>query len=161
MAAAEAEVVAIDARTPLFQPESVPCIYQFRFIPVLLRTSVWNCFKQRLFLLHPAACFHIDKEHHEGCLLFMIVCSCNVLTDHDVRNAVSAASDLPRNAKQIYGCLGCSAECGRCARTIKTIIDEALGACAKECCSGCPHSRHAANDEPAQEAAPAFALAAC
>jgi len=91
----------------------------------------------------------------------MIVCSCNVLSDHDVRSAVSAASDLPRNPKQIYGCLGCSAECGRCARTIKTIIDEALGACAKECCSGCPHSRHAANDEPAQENAPAFALAAC
>ena len=81
----------------------------------------------------------------------MIVCSCNVLSDHDVRSAVSAASDLPRNPKQIYGCLGCSAECGRCARTIKTIIDEALGACAKACCSGCPHSRHAANDEPAQE----------
>ena len=78
----------------------------------------------------------------------MIVCSCNVLTDHDVRNAVSAAADLPRNAKQIYGCLGCSAECGRCARTIKTIIDEALGACAKACCAGCPHSRHAANDGP-------------
>jgi bacterioferritin-associated ferredoxin len=56
----------------------------------------------------------------------MIVCSCNVLTDHDVRSAVSAAEDLPRNAKQLYGCLGCSAECGRCARTIKTIIDEAL-----------------------------------
>jgi bacterioferritin-associated ferredoxin len=71
----------------------------------------------------------------------MIVCSCNVLTDHDVRSAVSAAEALPRNAKQIYGCLGCSAECGRCARTIKTIIDEALGACAKACCSGCPHSQ--------------------
>jgi bacterioferritin-associated ferredoxin len=91
----------------------------------------------------------------------MIVCSCNVLSDHDVRNAVSAAADLPRNPKQIYGCLGCSAECGRCARTIKTIIDEALGVCAKECCSGCPHSRHAANDEPAQEVTQAFALAAC
>jgi bacterioferritin-associated ferredoxin len=92
----------------------------------------------------------------------MIVCSCNVLSDHDVRNAVSAASDLPRNPKQIYGCLGCSAECGRCARTIKTIIDEALGSCAKHCCTGCPHT-HAANDEPAQEssATPAFALAAC
>jgi bacterioferritin-associated ferredoxin len=74
-------------------------------------------------------------------LVFMIVCSCNVLTDHDVRSAVNGAEDLPRNAKQIYGCLGCSAECGRCARTIKTIIDEALGACAKACCSGCPHSQ--------------------
>jgi hypothetical protein len=48
---------------------------------------------------------------------------------------------LARHPKQIYGCLGCSAECGRCARTIKTIIDEALGACAKSCCSGCPHSQ--------------------
>jgi bacterioferritin-associated ferredoxin len=71
----------------------------------------------------------------------MIVCSCNVLTDQDVRSAVNGAEDLPRNAKQIYGCLGCSAECGRCARTIKKIIDEALGACAKACCSGCPHSQ--------------------
>ena len=71
----------------------------------------------------------------------MIVCSCNVLSDHDVRSAVHGAEDLPRNPKQLYGCLGCSAECGRCARTIKSILDEALGACAKACCSGCPHSQ--------------------
>jgi bacterioferritin-associated ferredoxin len=100
----------------------------------------------------------------------MIVCSCNVLSDHDVRNAVSAASDLPRNPKQIYGCLGCSAECGRCARTIKTIIDEALGACAKECGAGCRHTR-LVDGEQVQEISvqetsagptvPAFALAAC
>lgn len=95
----------------------------------------------------------------------MIVCSCNVISDHDVRNAVVAAGDLPRSAKQIYGCLGCSAECGRCARTIKTIIDEALGPCARACCSGCPHT-HAANDESAEEPvqelpAQEFALAAC
>jgi bacterioferritin-associated ferredoxin len=75
-----------------------------------------------------------------GLQLAMIVCSCNVLSDRDVRSAVESAQNLPRNAKQLYGCLGCSAECGRCARTIKTIIDEALGACAKSCCSGCPHS---------------------
>ena len=87
----------------------------------------------------------------------MIVCSCNVLSDDDVRSAVIAATeDLPRNAKQIYGCLGCSAECGRCARTIKTIIDEALGACAKACCSGCPHSRTDADVHDHDE----FALAA-
>jgi bacterioferritin-associated ferredoxin len=93
----------------------------------------------------------------------MIVCSCNVLSDHDVRNAVSASSELRRNAKQIYGCLGCSAECGRCARTIKSIIDEALGTCAKSCCVGCPHSHNsdshgAAAEEPAETE---FALAAC
>jgi len=71
----------------------------------------------------------------------MIVCSCNVFTDHDVRNAVSVAQMPPRTPGQIYGCLGCSAQCGRCARTIKKIMDEALGACAKSCCSGCPHSQ--------------------
>jgi bacterioferritin-associated ferredoxin len=85
----------------------------------------------------------------------MIVCSCNILSDDDVRNAVSTAEQLPRNAKQIYGCLGCSAECGRCARTIKTIIDEALGACAEACCPGCPHSEAAA--EPHVPAEFAFA----
>jgi bacterioferritin-associated ferredoxin len=91
---------------------------------------------------------------------FMIVCSCNVLSDHDVRSAVEAAGDLPRSAKQLYGCLGCSAECGRCARTIKTIIDEALGPCAKACCSGCPHSR-AQNDYAEEHFGHAeFALAA-
>ena len=80
----------------------------------------------------------------------MIVCSCNVLSDHDVRDAVNSADDLPRNAKQIYGCLGCSAECGRCARTIKGIIDEALGACARACQAGCPHS-HATRPNPRPE----------
>lgn len=85
----------------------------------------------------------------------MIVCSCNVLSDHDVRHAVNSADDLPRSPKQIYGCLGCSAECGRCARTIKTIIDEALGACAEACQAGCPHNRAAAEPPSAE-----FALAA-
>ena len=88
----------------------------------------------------------------------MIVCSCNVLSDHDVRHAVNSADDLPRNAKQIYGCLGCSAECGRCARTIKGIIDDALGACARACQTGCPHShRPAPGETPAGRE---FALAA-
>jgi bacterioferritin-associated ferredoxin len=96
--------------------------------------------------------FYITK----GCSVSMIVCSCNVLSDDDVRDAVNASEALPRNAKQIYGCLGCSAECGRCARTIKTIIDEALGACAEACHSGCPHSRAGAEPQVHGE----FALAA-
>jgi bacterioferritin-associated ferredoxin len=100
--------------------------------------------------------YFISQHHRTGWLPRMIVCSCNVLSDHDVRNAVSASADLPRSAKQIYGCLGCNAECGRCARTIKTIIDEALGACAKSCCAGCPHSDEAADEAVLAE----FALAA-
>jgi bacterioferritin-associated ferredoxin len=92
------------------------------------------------FASHRALQYLISTASPNEPFIFMIVCSCNVLSDHDVRSAVNGAEDLPRNAKQIYGCLGCSAECGRCARTIKAIIDDALGACAKACCSGCPHS---------------------
>ena len=74
----------------------------------------------------------------------MIVCSCNVLTDHDVRTAVTAEG-RPRSTGQVYGCLGCSAQCGRCARTIRKIMDEALDSAATAhgasaaACGGCVH----------------------
>jgi bacterioferritin-associated ferredoxin len=55
----------------------------------------------------------------------MIVCSCNVLSDHDIR-ALARTETPPRSTGQVYGCLGCSAQCGRCARTIRSIMDEAL-----------------------------------
>jgi bacterioferritin-associated ferredoxin len=72
----------------------------------------------------------------------MIVCSCNVLSDHDVRTAVGAP-EPPRTAGQVYGCLGCSAQCGRCARTIRRIMDEALaGAAGAAGCNGCPLNGH-------------------
>jgi bacterioferritin-associated ferredoxin len=64
----------------------------------------------------------------------MIVCSCNVLTDHDVRAALSSDAAAPRTAGEVYGCLGCSAQCGRCARTIRRIMDEALGITTPACC---------------------------
>jgi bacterioferritin-associated ferredoxin len=65
----------------------------------------------------------------------MIVCSCNVLSDSQVRAAVTDAT--PRTAAQVYGCLGCSPQCGRCLVTIRRIMNEALGACPAdgECCS--------------------------
>ena len=69
----------------------------------------------------------------------MIVCSCNVLTDHDVRSVV-AVPGAPRTAGEVYGCLGCSAQCGRCARTIRRIMDEALAGAAT--CNGCPMKGH-------------------
>jgi bacterioferritin-associated ferredoxin len=64
----------------------------------------------------------------------MIVCSCNVLSDHDVRTAVRA-DVRPRSPGEVYGCLGCSAQCGRCARTIRQIMDEALDAAAACSCA--------------------------
>ena len=56
----------------------------------------------------------------------MIVCSCNVLSDHDVRSAVCSQGGNARTTGEVYTCLGCSAQCGRCARSIKKIMTEAL-----------------------------------
>lgn len=62
----------------------------------------------------------------------MIVCSCNVLSDQDVRSAVEAER---RSTRQVYGCLGCSAKCGRCARTIRCLMDEALASARVASCN--------------------------
>jgi bacterioferritin-associated ferredoxin len=64
----------------------------------------------------------------------MIVCSCNVLTDHDVRATLSASEAAPRTTGQVYNCLGCSPQCGRCARTIRRIMNEALAGAEGGCC---------------------------
>jgi bacterioferritin-associated ferredoxin len=71
----------------------------------------------------------------------MIVCSCNVLSDHQVREVIAAAA--PSRASQVYGCLGCSRKCGRCTRTICQIMDEALDAAV--CPAGCACAAHAAH----------------
>ena len=68
----------------------------------------------------------------------MIVCSCNVLTDHDVRTALTS-EQTPRTTGQVYGCLGCSAQCGRCARTIRRIMDESLAGCCNGSAEACAH----------------------
>ncbi len=64
----------------------------------------------------------------------MIVCSCNVFTDHDVRATLAASEAAPRSTGEVYQCLGCSAQCGRCARTIRRIMNEALAAGEPACC---------------------------
>ncbi|MEE7456481.1 (2Fe-2S)-binding protein [Methylorubrum populi] len=56
----------------------------------------------------------------------MIVCSCNVLSDGQVRACLQPGPGCPRTPAQVYGCLGCSAKCGRCARTIRSILRKAL-----------------------------------
>jgi len=68
----------------------------------------------------------------------MIVCSCNVFSDRDVRSAIETAPARPATANQVYGCLGCSPQCGRCARTIRRIMDESL-ACCRERTEACAH----------------------
>jgi bacterioferritin-associated ferredoxin len=72
----------------------------------------------------------------------MIVCSCNVLSDHQVRDAVADPDAGVRTAGQVYRCLGCSPQCGRCARTIRGIIDQALGSACEACPLDCAAHGH-------------------
>ena len=53
----------------------------------------------------------------------MIVCSCNVLSDHQLRSTLANATQRLRMS-QIYDHLGSSARCGRCAHTIRRIMGE-------------------------------------
>lgn len=68
----------------------------------------------------------------------MIVCSCNVLSDGDVKACLAPGPGCPRTPAQVYRCLGCSPNCGRCARSIKAIMDSALAAAAEQACAICP-----------------------
>ncbi|MFC5562474.1 (2Fe-2S)-binding protein [Methylobacterium aerolatum] len=77
----------------------------------------------------------------------MIVCSCNVLSDGAVRGCLGPGPGCPRTPAQVYACLGCSPKCGRCARTIRSIMQAALGeaipapepvhSCTTSCASAC------------------------
>src|ERR1700752_3906632 len=53
----------------------------------------------------------------------MIICSCNVFSDADVRGAVDGAG-RPKTPAAVYKCLGCSPSCGRCLATVKAILHE-------------------------------------
>ncbi len=53
----------------------------------------------------------------------MIVCQCNMLSDTAIRDA--AVEHAPPRVSQVYACLGCRAECGRCTATVVSILREA------------------------------------
>jgi bacterioferritin-associated ferredoxin len=67
----------------------------------------------------------------------VIVCSCNVLSDGEIKACLGPGPDCPQTPAQVYRCLGCSPNCGRCARTIRAIMDDALSAAQAELCGGC------------------------
>jgi bacterioferritin-associated ferredoxin len=64
----------------------------------------------------------IDNELREPAV--MIICSCNVFSDGDVRALIEARPPAPGTA-QIFRGLGHEPQCGRCARTIRKIMAEA------------------------------------
>ncbi|HEY0290889.1 MAG TPA: (2Fe-2S)-binding protein [Hansschlegelia sp.] len=78
----------------------------------------------------------------------MIVCSCNVLSDVQIRASIGDESASPRTPGQVYRCLGCSPQCGRCARTIKAMLADIRGldtsgsAACGACPAACPSVTH-------------------
>lgn len=68
----------------------------------------------------------------------MIVCSCNVVTDSEIRAALAGGA-CPRTPFAVYESLGCRLNCGRCIATVRTIINEAnagtaVGGSSREAC---------------------------
>jgi bacterioferritin-associated ferredoxin len=76
----------------------------------------------------------------------MIVCSCNVLSETQVRETCGAENG-PRTTIEVYRCLGCSPQCGRCARTIRAIMNEAVGSACNTCPAACPATKLSAAAE--------------
>lgn len=56
----------------------------------------------------------------------MIVCSCNVFSDHQLREAF-AGPDRPNTVSEVYRRLGDGAQCGRCTRTVVEVMREGRG----------------------------------
>ncbi|MGE4371740.1 MAG: bacterioferritin-associated ferredoxin [Xanthobacter sp.] len=70
----------------------------------------------------------------------MIVCSCNVFSDRQVRDLVSAETGA-HSTSDVYRGLGCAPQCGRCARTIRNIMNDVQ---AQTSCQTCPQDCPAA-----------------
>jgi bacterioferritin-associated ferredoxin len=62
----------------------------------------------------------------------MIICSCNVFSDAEVRDVIDGGS-CPQTPGAVYKCLGCSPSCGRCLAAVRAILNEhCAGAAIKE-----------------------------
>jgi len=56
----------------------------------------------------------------------MIVCSCNVISDHEVRDAASTSDYRSGRMSQVYRTLGRKPKCARCQHSIKEIVRKTL-----------------------------------
>jgi len=58
----------------------------------------------------------------------MIICSCNVISDKDVKACAANCATCPRNARDVYRHLGTKPKCGRCVQRVQSVLEEALSA---------------------------------
>ena len=69
----------------------------------------------------------------------MIVCSCRVVSDCELRMAAEAGRSLP----EIVRSTGAGADCGCCAESVERIV-AAARPCRATPCTGCPNTGLAA-----------------
>ncbi|MGP9819087.1 (2Fe-2S)-binding protein [Salinarimonas sp. NSM] len=74
----------------------------------------------------------------------MIVCSCNVLSDQQVKACMNGGAGGPRTPAQVYRCLGCAPRCGRCATTIRKIMNASFAEASADAVEGCTETCGAA-----------------
>lgn len=68
----------------------------------------------------------------------MIVCHCNVINDRQIRDVLAIErTPRPRTAGQVYKCMNCRPECGRCLPTIQRMLVDHGAAC-QVGCAVCP-----------------------
>lgn len=82
---------------------------------------------EKNFWRSPGSCYKLLK-HNVVCNLSklggtMIVCSCNVLSDRDIRDSLGARGDRP-SVGSVFRRMGCEPNCGRCARSIVAIVEQ-------------------------------------
>jgi bacterioferritin-associated ferredoxin len=53
----------------------------------------------------------------------MILCSCNQITDADVRKSVKPCGASADRARDVFRSKGCLPKCGRCVRNIQSCCD--------------------------------------
>ena len=64
----------------------------------------------------------VDAGPHDRWERALIICSCNVLSDSQVKSTIASTKSCAR-IKHVYASLCCTAKCGRCARTIQAILE--------------------------------------
>jgi len=57
----------------------------------------------------------------------MIICSCNVISDKEVRDLVKPCGRAASCARDVFRGLGCAPKCGRCVRQIQALFDAESG----------------------------------
>lgn len=75
----------------------------------------------------------------------MIVCSCNVISDHVVRRAVDDPDASVARVSCLFDRLGCRPQCGRCAGTLRRLIRES----SNDTAASCPAALDDLSDLPA------------